>query len=241
MKSVGSVDENFFDNPSGELVFLDEIESEKYERIFDFGCGCGRIARKLMCQKKNSPKQYMGIDLFKKSIEWCNENLTKLDNNYAFFHHDVFNAQLNPKGIKDKKTFPTSAKFTLVNAHSVFTHIIEVQLEFYLSECARILDDDGVFRATWFLFDKSGFPMMQEFQNCLYINPDDLTNATIYDYKYIQNKYAEQGLVIYKIIPPTVRGFQWFLIAAKERLGLQKAEFPDDVAPLGIMRPPVSI
>ncbi len=241
MKSVGSDDESFFDNPTGELTFLDEIPPEKYERIFDFGCGCGRIARKLMCQKENRPKHYVGIDLFDKSIKWCAANLTKIDKNYTFLHHDVFNAQFNPKCRLAIKAFPTSAKYSLVNAHSVFTHIIENQIEYYLSESARVLEEDGIFRATWFLFDKKGFPMMQEFQNCLYINPDDLTNATIYDYNYIQQKYAEQGLVIYKIIPPTVRGFQWFLFAAKETAGLKKAEFPDDVAPLGIMRPPVSI
>jgi SAM-dependent methyltransferase len=241
MKSVGTDDKNFFDNPKGEPVFINEIESENYERVFDFGCGCGRIARTLMLQKESSPKRYIGIDLFKKSIEWCKDNLTKVDKNYVFIHHDVFNAQFNPKGFNGTKPFPTSEKFTLVNAHSVFTHIIESQMEFYLSECAKLLDDSGVLRSTWFFFDKAGFPMMQEFQNCLYINPDDLTNATIYDYKYIQNKYAEHGLVIYKIIPPTVRGFQWIILAAKEKVGLHRAEFPDDVAPLGIVRPPVSI
>jgi len=241
MKSVGSADESFFDNPKGELAFLDEIAPEKYERIFDFGCGCGRIARKMMCQKENRPKHYLGIDLFEKSIKWCTANLSKIDKNYVFVHYDVFNTQFNPKSRQARKPFPTSEKFSLVNAHSVFTHIIECQLEFYLSECSRVLAEDGIFRATWFLFDKTGFPMMQEFQNCLYINPDNLTNATIYDYNYIQKKYADQGLLIYKIIPPTVRGFQWFLFAAKESVGLEKAEFPDDIAPLGLMRPPVSI
>jgi SAM-dependent methyltransferase len=241
MKSVGTTDESFFDNPDGELVFLDEVAPETYDRIFDFGCGCGRIARKLLLQKTYKPSQYVGIDLFEKSIRWCRENLTPIDRNYMFLHHDVFNAQFNPKCRTDKNSFPTTNKFTLVNAHSVFTHIVESQLEFYLSECARVLDDNGTLRTTWFLFDKSGFPMMQEFQNCLYINPDDLTNATIYDYTFIQQKFTEYGLVIYKIIPPTVRGFQWFLFAAKKETGILKAEFPDDVAPLGIMRLPVSI
>ena len=43
MKSVGTAEKSFFDNPKGEPVFINEIEPENYERVFDFGCGCGRI------------------------------------------------------------------------------------------------------------------------------------------------------------------------------------------------------
>lgn len=240
-KSVGPTDESFFDNPKGDLVFANEIPSDKYEKVFDFGCGCGRIARQLMLQKNCNPIQYVGVDLFQESIEWCQTHLSSHNSNYEFYHHNVFNAQFNPNAGNMVDVFPVNQKFTLVNAHSVFTHITEPNLDHYLSECAKILESKGVFRATWFLFDKSGFPMMQEFQNGIYINLNDPTNATIFDYKYIESLYEKYGLTIYKIIPPAVRGFQWTLFASPSTEGIAKAHFPDDVAPTGIRRPPVSI
>jgi hypothetical protein len=146
---------------------------------------------------------------------------------------------MNPSSEEYEVPFPTSNKFSLVNAHSVFTHITEPHLDFYISECSRILDIKGVFRATWFLFDKIAFPMMQEFQNCLYINIGDPSNATIFDYHFIERTYEKHGLSIFKIIPPAVRGFQWILYASQENDVLQKAIFPEDTAPTGIVRPPV--
>lgn len=83
--------------------------------------------------------------------------------------------------------------------------------------------------------------MMQETQNCLYINLDDPTNATIFDYRYIEKKYRDYGMVIFLIIPPAVRGHQWILLATPKGNISTKAEFPDDVAPVGIVRPPVSM
>lgn len=240
-KSVGPIEDEFYDNPKGELIFGDQIPSENYSSVFDFGCGCGRIARQLMMQNLSSPETYVGIDLFKDSIKWCSQNLSPINPAYRFHHLDVFNAQFNPRSKKEVAPFPTNEKFRLVNAHSVFTHITEPYLDHYLGECARVLDAKGIFRATWFLFDKKSFPMMQEFQNGLYINLNDPTNATIFDYRFIEKKYDDLGLVIFRIIPPSVRGHQWILLAMPKENAMPKAEFPDDVAPIGIVRAPISM
>jgi SAM-dependent methyltransferase len=240
-RSVGPTDDKYYDNQAGLAVFGDVISHENYKSVFDFGCGCGRVARQMMLQKEAVPETYVGIDLYIESIKWASENLSSFNDAYTFYHHDVYNAQLNPDSDKLLANFPVKGKYTLVNAHSVFTHICEPNLEHYLSECARILDDDGVFRSTWFLFDKELLPMMQESQNCLYINLNDPTNATIYDYKFLERMYDAIGMVIYKIIPPEVRGHQWTLLAKQKKSGCKNAEFPEDVAPIGIARPPISI
>jgi hypothetical protein len=52
-------------------------------------------------------------------------------------------------------------------AHSVFTHLLEPDADYYLSEAARILASDGVLQSTWFIFDRKGYPMLQEFQHAL--------------------------------------------------------------------------
>jgi hypothetical protein len=83
-------------------------------------------------------------------------------------------------------------------------------------------------RATWFLFDKQYFPMMQVFQNCLYINDEDCTNATIYDLNFVQSLYKEFGQRIVEVKRPVIRGHQWEIISANEPGS--DVEFPVDDA-----------
>jgi hypothetical protein len=92
-------------------------------------------------------------------------------------------------------------------------------------------------RITWFFFNKEKFPMMQEFQNCLYINPGDPTNATIYDLPFIRDLYKRHNQRIVEVRKPAIRGHQWVVISANEPG--EDAEFPNDDADVGLARPPV--
>lgn len=83
--------------------------------------------------------------------------------------------------------------------------------------------------------------MMKEFENCLHVNTNDPTNESTYDYNFIQNTLSFYGLVIYNIIPPAIRGHQWVLHAKKASPFAIKATFHDDVAAIGIARPPVAM
>lgn len=235
-QSVGVEDERFFENPHGVLAFGDEVPASKYARVFDFGCGCGRVGRQMLLQNENRPSRYIGVDLFRPSVEWCSSNLTDRDASFTFEHINVFNTQLNPTGI-NQVSLKRSEKFTLVNAHSVFTHITEPNLEFYFEECVNLLMPSGYMRITWFFFNKEHFPMMQDFQNCLYINPDDATNATIYDLPFIRNLYKKYNQRIVDVRKPGIRGHQWVVISANETGA--DAEFPNDDASFGLARPPV--
>jgi SAM-dependent methyltransferase len=245
---VGLTDPGEFDNSSGALVYP-YLAAETYASVFDFGCGCGRVARRLI-QQVPQPRRYLGIDLHRGMIEWCRENLAPRAPEFEFLHHDVFNVRFNPgteRGLWRRpapppRTRPFPAEdhaFTLVNAWSVFTHLLEDAAEHYLRECARILVGDGILHSTWFLFDKSGFPMMHEFQNALFINDVDLTNAVIFDKTWLRTTASEAGLVITRVVPPTVRGFQWVVLMAPQQPGRSHVDFPDDEAPVGIVRPPI--
>jgi SAM-dependent methyltransferase len=237
-KLVGPTDEESFDNPSGELVFP-YIEPERYEAFFDFGCGCGRVARQLI-QQKERPKRYLGIDLHRGMIEWCRANLAPHARNFGFEHHNVFNRGLNSDETLPR-TLPFPAEddsFTLVNAWSVFTHLTEAQVPHYLSESARILRPDGVLHSTWFLFEKREFPMMQEHANALYINDIDPSAAVIFDRDWVQQAARNAGLTITAAHPPSIRGFQWTLLLQLPGPGVEGVELPADEAPYGLMRPP---
>jgi hypothetical protein len=46
---VGPVDPAEFDNPTGAPVF-DGLPDDRFASVLDFGCGCGRIARRMIQQ-----------------------------------------------------------------------------------------------------------------------------------------------------------------------------------------------
>jgi SAM-dependent methyltransferase len=172
-------------------------------------------------------------------IKWCEENLKPLDDGFEFFHHDVYHSGFNPDSREQALPFPVEDhSFGLVLAWSVFTHLVQDQAIFYLKEVARILADGGTLISTWFTFDKQGFPMMQDHQNALYINIYDPGNAVIYDRAWLKSLVAEAGLGIVKIEPPSIRGFWWLIQMTNSTSGLADVEFPPDLAPTGIERPP---
>ena len=93
--------------------------------------------------------------------------------------------------------------------------------------------------ATWFLFDKSGYPYMQDGQNALYINDRDPTNAVAYDRDWLQVSLDERGLAIVRVTPPSIRGFQWLLDIVRVGPHIERAVIPEDTAPIGRRPPPL--
>jgi SAM-dependent methyltransferase len=231
---VGPTDPAIYDNASGDPIWT-TVPAGAYDSVLDFGCGCGRIARQLR-QQRTPPASYLGIDIHHGMIQWCQDNLAAPG--FAFEHHDVYNRGLNPTG--DHRVLPLpDGPFSLVNAWSVFTHLLEDQAVHYLHEAGRVLRPDGFLVSTWFIFDKSAFPMMQDFQNALYINPDDPTNAVIFDREWLERTAAEAGLVTTHIAPPAVHGFQWIVTMRPSAAGEPAVPFPEDTAEIGRIAPPL--
>jgi SAM-dependent methyltransferase len=236
---IGLTDEAAYDNPSRTPVVAN-IPLDCYDSVLDFGCGCGRIARQLLLQEPR-PKRYLGIDLHAGMINWCRQNLTPQDNSFQFHHHDIFSACFNPDPTKPKLLdLPVNDhSFKLIFAWSVFTHMTQSQTEHYLREVSRILSAEGILVSTWFLFEKRYFPMMQDFQNALYINEYDLTNATIFDREWLELTLSNLGLSIFRVVPPWIRGFQWEVYIAPTSSGRPPVSLPMDNAPFSRIPPPV--
>jgi SAM-dependent methyltransferase len=234
---VGLTDPAGFDHPVGSPVFP-TVAASQYESVLDFGCGCGRVARQLGVAAAPMPGRYVGIDLHRGMIRWDRENLAPRLPGFSFQHHDVFNPGLNPDpGAPRTRPVPVAdAEVTLLIAISVFTHLVEAQAEYYLGEVARVLRQDGVMVSSWFLFDKAPFPMMQEFQNALYINDSDPTNAVIFDRSWLLAKLDGLGLRVRAATPPTIRGFHWILEIEPGRGSVALAQ---DTAPEGHAAPPI--
>jgi SAM-dependent methyltransferase len=236
---VGPTDLAAFDNPTGSIVYP-YLPPEAYDEVFDFGCGCGRVARQLI-QQRPRPKRYLGIDLHRGMVRWCQEHLQRVVPNFEFLHHDVLNVAFNPGASKVWfAPFPAgNGEFTLVNALSVFTHLTEEQAQFYLRECARVLRPDGFLHSSWFLFDKIDYPMMQEFNNALYLSYVDPSAAVIFDRMWVRNMARSVGLTICQVIPPSIRGFQWMVVLTSRQAPGLEVDFPPDRAPVGLARPPL--
>jgi SAM-dependent methyltransferase len=230
---VGPTDDVYFDNPSGVLVYP-YLSADSYRRVFDFGCGCGRVARQLILQCPR-PDEYLGIDLHLGMIEWARANLAPAAKGFEFRHHDVYNRSFNPgEGRPDVAPFPAEdGAFTLVNALSVFTHLTESQTVFYMREAARILARDGILHASFFLIDKTQFPMMTEHTNALYLSYQDPSAAVLDDRNWICQVAADAGLTLVDVVAPHVRNHQWVLMFAHSRPGVHPVSLPEDAAPVG--------
>jgi SAM-dependent methyltransferase len=235
---VGLPDERFFDGSIQGTPF-DHLPSYCFDSVLDFGCGIGRLAASLI-RRPQPPRRYLGIDRHKGMIDWCRANLSPLAPEFYFEHHNVFHEVLNAEGTPGHLPLPAGdGSVTLFIAWSVFTHLLEEDAKYYLHELNRVMGPRGIATTTWFLFDKGDFPMMQEFQNALMINPRDPTNAVIFDRNWLVRTAAEAGLTITSVTPPEIRGFHWIIYFERTGPGRVPAEFPPDLAPRDIARPPL--
>ena len=234
---VGPTDPAAFDNPTGAPIW-DDLPEEAWRSYLDFGCGCGRSARRLL-QQQPRPERYLGIDLHAGMIRWCEENLA--GDGFEFQHHDVYNAGFNRDPHRPwVLPFPVPDRsVSIIEATSVFTHLLEAQADHYLDEVARVLTDDGLLICTFFAFDKAGFPFMQDSQNVLYINETDPTNAVVYDRRWLLAGLAERGLELVRATPPSIRGYHWHLRIGRTGQGRDPVEWPTDDAPYGRHPPPL--
>jgi SAM-dependent methyltransferase len=109
------------------LRLLEEHDSsiEELGAILDFGCGCGRVIRHWAGL---SQTRVYGCDVNPKMVDWCAEHLR-----FA----DVRLNELSPPLPHE------DAKFGLVYAFSVFTHLPEDLQRSWIEECFRVLKPEG--------------------------------------------------------------------------------------------------
>jgi SAM-dependent methyltransferase len=112
-------------------------------RILDIGCGCGKMARFFSINPRTS---YLGIDVFKPSIEWSKQAFARLPN-FRFEHFDVHSPLYNGSGTLDVNTARVPAEdqsADLIICASLFTHLLEPAFRHYLDEVRRCLSSTGV-------------------------------------------------------------------------------------------------
>jgi len=103
---------------------------DSFEKILDFGCGCGRIL-KWVDPKKN--QKFYGTDIDAEMISWCKKSLTAMK----------FSTNDSMPPIKfDNSTFD------FVYSISVFTHLDEKSQFEWLKELQRVTKKNGIILVT---------------------------------------------------------------------------------------------
>ena len=216
---VGPTDPVDFDNPSGRPIYERfGLPLDAYEAVFDFGCGCGRLARQLL-QQDPRPRRYVGIDAHPGMVDWCKANLSPVDASFAFLHHDVYSPTYAPGNrLRLAEPLPVpDGSVSLFIAHSVFTHLTSRQSEYYLWEMARVLAPRGVAFTSWLFFDRESFPFMRDGPYCLFTSEADFAQAVIYDRGWFIDTVRRLGLCVRSTNPPGVAGHQWEVLLEKRR------------------------
>ena len=100
---------------------------EDFDRVLDFGCGCGRVLRWLGDLPPTTSVH--GCDIDPEAVEWLRSDLP---------HFAVLRNEPLPS------LEYRSASFDLVLCHSVFTHLDEAYQDAWLQELCRVTVDDAI-------------------------------------------------------------------------------------------------
>ncbi len=148
-------------------LFIQAGRLQPDERILEIGCGSGRMAIPLT-RYVSSAGSYTGVDIVRRSIVWCQRNISQRNPNFSFLHADLYNERYNPTGRHQAReyTFPFKDRsFDFIFLTSVFTHLLPQDTEHYLSEIARLLHKNGRGFLTFFLLNEKQEALARQGRN----------------------------------------------------------------------------
>lgn len=121
--------------------------------LLDVGSGQGRIPIGII-EKIGTVKSYKGIDIDKRSVNWCKRFIEKNNPSFQFSLLNIHNSRYNPKGkyIDNDFKFPfEDNKFEIIYLFSVFSHMLEKEVVVYLKDFKRMLKPNGKVLFTTFV------------------------------------------------------------------------------------------
>jgi SAM-dependent methyltransferase len=176
--------------------------------VLDIGCGVGRMAMPLT-EVLTEDATYIGFDVHRAMIRWCQRHITARHPNFSFHVADVANPAYNPTGTQppDEYVFPCeSGTIDFAFATSVFTHLPTEASKRYIAETARVLRPRGRCLLTFFLFDARTHALVDAGESDRTFafergdhrseDPDHPELAVAYDESWVRNELKANGLRI---------------------------------------------
>ncbi|HUP31374.1 MAG TPA: class I SAM-dependent methyltransferase [Usitatibacter sp.] len=183
------------------------------DRVLDIGCGIGRVAI-AMTQYLDSRGTYVGFDIVKRGIDWCQERITPRYPNFTFFLADIHNDLYHPEGRQaaGEYRFPfDDGSFDFVFLTSVFTHMPRREVEHYIDEISRVLVNGGRCFCTAFVITgearrrveqgTSGRPFVRTGDGYWIERTDSPMAAVAYDDTVLEAAFNTRGFELVKFAP----------------------------------------
>ena len=105
-------------------------------------------------------RSYTGIDTVATSIAWCKKYLGSYSGDITFIQVPSHNARYNPTAEARVPMPVADASADFIFANSVFSHMMDDDVGFYLCEFTRVLAPGGTAYATAFV--EEGVPPVEE-------------------------------------------------------------------------------
>jgi len=107
--------------------------------VLDIGCGSGKLARLLYL---HPTLRYVGVDVFRPSILWCQSNFAGLaGDRFRFVHYDGTSQVYNPTGTIRPKEYRLplgDQEADMTVCASLFTHLLHDDAVHFLEEIHRV-------------------------------------------------------------------------------------------------------
>jgi len=186
--------------------FIKEGGLKPADNLLDIGSGIGRMAVGLTPFLKG---EYEGFDAVKQGVDWCKTHITARFPNFHFTYVNLNNDLYKSAGI-DAATFkfPYEAdKFNFAISISVFTHMLDNEVENYLKETNRVLERGGILMSTFFIVgqdytsENSGFHFPYDHGNYLLMDEVVKSANVAFRKEYLFNLCKLNGFEIVSYVP----------------------------------------
>ena len=144
--------------------FLELGNLKPHHKVLDIGCGIGRMAIPLV-DYLSKEGEYYGFDIVKKGIDWCQKNISGKYPNFHFEHSDIYNKSYNPAGVDISSNYTfryPNDFFDFTFLTSVFTHMLNEDMEQYLKEINRVMKPGAYCLITYFLINEESQRLINE-------------------------------------------------------------------------------
>lgn len=213
----------------GHFVRIGRLQP--HERVFDIGCGIGRMAVPLTQYLDPERGSYDGVDPVMDGILWCAQTITPVYPRFRFQRLDIAHPLYNPQGSlpgNEVRFGFANQSFDFIIMTSVATHLPPDELVVYLNEASRLLAPGGRLFLTAFALDGSTtgqerlkFRRWGEGPGWYAIEEAPLAAAGI-DAGFLLEHAVQAGLTVERLDPGHWRGqsaahYQDLLLAVKPR------------------------